>query len=305
MNLTNTESFTTAELLSDKKAGLPLSTVFQNWKLWLLIAIVAALYGQILGKLLVQWFQDPNYGHGIFVPIFSGYLIWRKRVELNNVPLRPSSSGLLVLLFSLCLLFLGSLGAELFLTRISLLGVIVGLILCFAGASVLRLIAFPIAFLVLMVPLPAIIYNQIVFPLQLIASQISTTCLQRSAIVPVLREGNVLILPDSSLEVVEACSGIRSLMTLVTLGLAYAYVLERRLIWRSVLVIAMVPIAVLANAARVMMTALLVVEWGPTAAEGFWHSVSGLVIFFLATLALLGLHALIKVSRRRLQQDQV
>jgi exosortase len=297
MNSVNTAPTTTSPVSSNEAIDFGRLAI-ANWKLWLLCAVVVALYAPILGKLFLQWFQDPNYGHGALVPLFSGYLIWRKRDDLKSIPCKPSAFSLLVVLFSLCVLFLGSLGAELFLARISLLGVIVGLILYFVGWPALRMLAFPLAFLVLMIPLPAIIYNQIVFPLQLVASRLGATCLQQSALVPVLREGNLLVLPNYTLEVVEACSGIRSLMTLITLGVAYGYIVERNWMVRVLLVIAMVPIAVLANAARVMFTALLVTRGGPSAAEGTWHSIAGLVIFFFATLSLLGLHALVRLIGR-------
>jgi exosortase len=277
--------------------------IASHWKLCLLCAVVVALYVQILGRLVLQWFQDPNYGHGFFVPLFAGYVIWQKRQKLKSVVHKPSGFGLMIVFFSLFLLFLGSLGAELFLTRISLLGVISGLIVYFAGWPALRVLTFPLLFLALMVPLPAIVYNQIVFPLQLLASGLSTACIQQSALVPVLREGNLLVLPNYTLEVVDACSGIRSLMSLITLGIAYGYLVERNWIVRTFLALAMVPIAVFANAARVMFTALLVTLWGPGAAEGTWHSLAALVIFLFATVALLSLHALTRFISRHSRQN--
>src|SRR5262249_9749287 len=157
--------------------------------------------------------------HGFFVPLFSSYLIWRRRDALAQMPARSSWWGMICVLGSLGLLFLGSLGAELFLTRVGLVGTIVGLVWFFFGAAMVRALAFPLAFLLLMIPLPAIIYNEIVFPLQLLASRFATGCLQQVHAFPVLREGNLLILPNHTLEVVEACSGIRSLMSLTALAL--------------------------------------------------------------------------------------
>jgi exosortase len=298
MNSVTTAPATTSPVSRHTSIDFCRRAIARNWRLCLLCAVVAALYAPILGRLVLQWFQDPNYGHGFFVPLFAGYVILHKRHDLKSAIHKPSGFGLLVVLVSLFLLFLGSLGAELFISRISLLGVITGLILYFVGWPALRVLAFPLAFLALMVPLPAIVYNQIVFPLQLLASQLSTMCLQQSALVPVLREGNLLVLPNYTLEVVEACSGIRSLMSLITLGIAYGYIVERNWILRTFLAVAMVPIAVLANAVRVMFTALLVTRWGAAAAEGTWHSVAGLVIFFFATLALLGLHGLTRLIVR-------
>jgi exosortase len=265
-----------------------------NWRWLLLGMLILLLYAPVLWPLVKDWWSDPDYSHGFFVPLLSAYLIWNKRDQLTHAIPRPSWFGLPVVLGGLALLFLGSLGAELFLARTSLIVVILGLVLYFCGSSLLRIVAFPLAFLLLMVPLPAIIYNQIVFPLQLLASSLATTCLQQSQIVPVFREGNILVLPSGKLEVVEACSGIRSLMTLVTLAAAYGYLTERRNWMRLILVLAMLPIAVVSNATRVMLTALITERWGPAAAEGTGHFISGMLLFGVSIAGLLLLHAALR-----------
>lgn len=147
---------------------------------------------------------------------------------------------MLVVLFSIGLLFLGSLGAELFLARISILGTICGLIVYFSGGALLRAMAFPLVFLLFAIPIPALIYNEIVFPLQFIASKFATSTLDMLNLFPVMREGNILILPHMSLEVVEACSGIRSLMSLLALAAGYGYLVERSTFVRWFLFLAMV-----------------------------------------------------------------
>jgi exosortase len=254
--------------------------------------LVAGLYGPVLIRMVVQWWQDPDYSHGFVVPVFVGYVLYQRRHQLRQVPLEPSNLGLPVMIGAIGLLLAGSLGAELFVARFSLLFLLGGMLLFFAGWKMLRGLAFPLAFLALMIPLPAIIYNQVTFPLQLLASRFSSSGLELVG-VPVLREGNVLVLPNYSLEVVEACSGIRSLMSLVALAVAYGYFVEKRPWVRITLIALMVPIAVASNAMRVMGAGVLTYLFGPQAAEGFFHSFQGWLIFVFAVACMLLLHWLL------------
>ncbi len=270
--------------------------VVQPYLQWLLMAAVLfALYAPVVQGLLINWYEDPDYSHGFFVPLLSAYLIWRKRAELLTLPGRPNWQGLFIVLISLGLLFLGTLGAELFLTRIALVSTVAGLVIYFLGWPTLRSISFPMALLLLMIPLPALVYNEIVFPLQFVASSFATRTLETLNLFPVLKEGNILVLPQNRIEVVEACSGIRSLMSLITLAICYGYFAERSRYLRIVLVLLVIPLAVISNGLRVVGTAMLTYYWGPEAAEGFLHSFSGWVIFIVATCLLLALHKLINV----------
>jgi len=263
----------------------------QQYLQWLLIAaVLLALYTPVIQGLLINWYQDPDYSHGFFVPLLSAYLVWRKRAELLSLPARPSWHGLFIVLAALGLLFLGTLGAELFLTRIALVSTVAGLVIYFRGWATLRSISFPIGLLLLMIPLPALVYNEIVFPLQFVASSFATKALETVNLFPVLREGNILVLPHNRIEVVEACSGIRSLMSLITLAVCYGYFAERSRFVRMALVLLVVPLAVISNGLRVVGTATLTYYWGPEAAEGFLHSFSGWAFFIVATLLLLGMH---------------
>jgi exosortase len=259
----------------------------------LLITVLLALYAPILARLMRQFYGDPNYSHGFFVPMLSAYLIWNRWREIGSIKSDPSLLGAPLVLCSLAVLYLGSLGSELFLQRISLLGVIAGLVVYFSGWRRLRAVAFPIAFLLFMIPLPAVIYNQIVFPLQLIASRFATGCLEALNLFPVLREGNLLILDGYTLEVVGACSGIRSLTSLLALAMGYSYLAERRFGVRVFLVLAMVPIAIISNGIRVVLTAVLVNYYGYHMAEGFMHTFSGWAIFVVSIVLLVALHAII------------
>ena len=262
------------------------------WELGVLGLLLLGLYSSILRHLLGQWWSDPNFSHGFFVPLFSIFVVWQERDRLRRLPTKPSWFGLVIVAFGMCTLIVGQMGAELFLARTSLLVVLAGLIILFHGWIVFRALLFPWAFLFLMVPMPAIVFNQITFPLQLLASRVSAATLPLFG-VPILREGNVIHLPSMALEVAEACSGIRSLMSLITLSIIYGYLLEKRLWVRCLLAIASIPIAVAANSLRIIGTGLLVQYWDPEKAEGYFHASWGWLIFVISLILLYGLHALI------------
>ena len=251
-----------------------------------LAAASGLMYAGVLSALVQQWSSDDNYSHGFFVLPLAAYFAWERRETLAAASRRPTLLGLVVILGSLVVYTAGLLGAELFLTRISMIGVIAGTVLFVWGWSHFRILLFPILFLLLMVPLPSIIFNQIAFPLQLVASQAGEAVIATAGI-PVLREGNVLQLPSQTLEVAEACSGIRSLVSLLMLAIVLGYFTERRTGMRVVIALAAVPIAILANAARVAGTGLAA-EWvSPAAAEGFFHTFSGWLVFVVAFAGLL------------------
>jgi exosortase len=267
------------------------------WQIVAIAGLLLGLYYPTLARLVGQWWTDPNFSHGFFVPLFSAFVIWQERSRLTDLRLRPSWWGLLFLGCGLCVLIVGQLGAELFLSRLSLLIVLGSLIVLFYGWSVFRALLFPWAFLLLMIPIPAIVFNQITFPLQLLASKIASTTLPWMG-VPVLREGNVIILPAMALEVAEACSGIRSLMSLGTLAVIYGYLMESRVAVRVLLALASIPIAVAANSLRIVGTGLLVQYWDPQKAEGFFHEFSGWLIFVVSLIMLYLLHRVVRIFWR-------
>jgi exosortase len=248
-------------------------------------ASFAVLFFEVGRKLVSDWATDDNYSHGFLVVPVAGYLAWERRDVLARAVRRPSLFGLVVIIGSVLLLAAGTLGAELFLTRVAIVGVLTGVVLYAFGWTHLRLLAFPLAFLLLMIPLPAIIFNQIALPLQLLASQVGEAGLEAAG-VPVLREGNLMLLANTTLEVAEACSGIRSLVSLLTLGIIYGYFMDSRPWVRWLLAIATVPIAVVTNGLRVAGTGITAHYYGPAAAEGFMHGFSGWLVF-VAALALL------------------
>jgi exosortase D (VPLPA-CTERM-specific) len=252
----------------------------------------AALYYHVVVKLVHDWGADDNYSHGFLIVPIALYLVWERRARLAAAPTRPSWLGLLLIVLSLAVLGAGVLGAELFLTRISMLGVLAGIVLFLYGWRTLRLLAFPLAFLLLMIPLPAIIFNRIAFPLQLLASRFGELALTIAG-VPVLREGNVITLSNTSLEVAEACSGIRSLVSLLTLAIVYGYVMDRRPWARITLALASIPVAIAANGIRVAGTGLAAHYVGPEAAQGFFHEFSGWLVFVVAFILLFAVQRVI------------
>ena len=280
----------------------PAAKRYPWWQVAVLVVLIGWLYSSILYHLVGQWWQDPNFSHGFFVPLFSAFVLWQDRSRLA-VPVTPSSWGLLIVVVALCVLILGVMGAELFLSRVSLLLLIAGLIIFFLGWNYFRAVLFPWAFLILMIPIPAIVFNQITFPLQLLASKVAATVLPLLG-VPVLREGNVINLPAMALEVAEACSGIRSLLSLTTLAIIYGYLMEPRNSVRVSLALASLPIAVAANSFRIVGTGLLVQYWDPEKAEGFFHLFSGWLIFVISLLMLFVFHRIMRLFWRNGEAHQ-
>ena len=266
----------------DVRSGATLSIVLTLS----ITALLAALYYKILYLLGMQWYADPDYSHGFLVPLLSGYFVWERRDKLRSLPVVPSPWGIVLLAGGLLMLVIGSAGAELYTQRTSIIVVIAGLVLLMLGREFLRALVFPIAFLFFMVPLPAIIVNAVAFPLQLFAAKTATFCLYNFGI-PVLREGNVIVLAGTTLEVAEACSGIRSLQALLALGTVYAYFTQRVMWKRWTLVLLSIPIAIAANAFRVTGTGVLTHYWGVEAAQGFYHTFEGWLIFVVAFALLL------------------
>jgi exosortase len=287
-----------AASLSERTVSPPSSwKKFLDWRTAVLLILMGWLYAAILGRLANQWWTDPNFSHGFFVPAFSLFLVWQGRSQLESIRRTPSAWGLPVILFSLCLLLLGVFGAELFLSRVSLVMLIGGMIIFFLGWKMLQAVLFPLLFLFLMVPIPAIVFSQITFPLQILASKLAAWSLPLCG-VPVLREGNVITLPAMPLEVAEACSGIRSLLSLTTLAIMYGYLMEKKLAIRVLLAAMSVPIAVAANGFRIVGTGLLVQYWDPDKAEGFFHAFSGWLVFVASLLMLFAVHQAMRLMVR-------
>jgi exosortase len=277
-----------------------------NWPVWSVILLLLSLllYWQVLKALAQDWWSDPDYGHGVFVPLFSAYIFWHDRQRWLKTAIRPNNFGLLIMLAAISLLLVGDLGAELFTARFSFLVILAGMIVFLGGWKMLRSVLFPLAFLVFMIPIPEILYNQITFPLQLLASRLATFCLEVLQI-PVLRDGNILATSNYSLAVVEACSGIRSLMSLVALATAYGYLAEPSRRVRVLLGFLMVPIALITNAIRITVAGVMAHRFGPSTAEGFLHEFSGWLIFLSAILLMFLCHRMLRLFVAPLNRETV
>ncbi len=260
-------------------------------------ALVAALvwtYWPVLPGLVAQWWNEEEYSHGFLIPFVSGYLIWAKRDVLRATAVRPTSWGLGVMALALAMYLTGIVGADLFLQRVSMVVMIAGGILYVVGLPVLREILFPLGFLMLAIPLPGIIFNSIAFPLQLVAAQIASSIMETCGVL-VFREGNVMHLASVSLDVEEACSGIRSLVSLTALGMLYAYMTYSSWIPRLLLLLAIVPIAVAANVFRVAATGLIAHYVSVDTALGVFHTAGGWSVFIVAAALLLGVSRLLSL----------
>lgn len=293
------------------------------WKPALVCAALAFLYAGVLAKLGRDWWSDENYSHGLLVPFVIGFIVWSEFDEIKKNIAKPQFLlGLSAIIFAILILLGGTLGAELFTQRISFVVMIAGIIIYFFGAKILQNLVTPFVLLLLSIPIPQIIFNKIAFPLQILASQAAVWGI-RLFQVPTVRKGNVIeILPNGatqilSLEVVEACSGIRSLMTLVTLALILAYFTRERSenhkyfwqkfdFWRTViLMFAAIPIAVLTNAARVTATAMLAFYYGKSALEGSLHDSLGWMVYVVALVLLILLNFCLQFIARRFFANKI
>jgi exosortase len=260
--------------------------------------LLVGLYARVLPLWLQDLWDDPNYSHVFIVPIISGFVLWQRRRALAAQPIQGTWRGLPLLLAGVAALILGDIGDETFLMRTSLIVTLVGLVLSHFGSGMFRVVAFPFLFFLFMVPMPAIFFYAITARLQSIAAESGASVLDLLG-VPILVDGNVLHLSRITLGVTEACSGIRSLMTLVALGVAWAYLMLPRWWMRVALVLSVLPITILANAGRIVMTALVGRWLGVEYAEGFFHFFSGWLIFVLALLGLLAVHATVRAVSSR------
>lgn len=305
--------------------------VKQVWRVFAISSAVVLAYATVLSKLGHDWWTDENYSHGLLVPFVIGYILWSQRLRFARERQQPAMlAGLAVVSFGLVALWAGTAGAELYLQRTSLIFLFAGTVIYFWGFKLLRLMIVPLFLLWLAIPIPAIIFNKIAFPLQLFASRCAVSAMQLFDI-PVLRQGNVIeLMPlgaheTKKLEVVEACSGIRSLMTLVTLAVVYAYFTHPRdndpgkgnnsrgmlsnlktfRFWRSALILlSAVPIAIFTNALRVSGTGILARYYGTKVADGFFHTFSGWVIYVVAFLMLFGVGWLLDRVKTKKQLDE-
>ncbi len=253
-------------------------------------ALLIVCYAPILYRMAVQWATDENMGHGFLVPVLAGFIVWRRRHELMALPREPNGWGLFLVVFAALQALAATLGAELFTARLAFVIALVGVILYLGGTRWIRALAFPLLLLLLMIPIPTIIYAQLTLKLQMLASHLGEILISAVGI-PVLRSGNTLELPSQTLDIAEACSGIRSLMSLAFLSLIYAYFFDKRVWMRWALLAATIPIAIGANGIRVAVSGMLS-QINTKLAQGAYHETEGYIVFVVAIVALIITHRL-------------
>jgi exosortase len=226
-------------------------------------------------------------------------VIWRRRDTFAHAADHSSNPapGLAILVVGLLIYLAGQLGADIFLTRVSFLAVVTGAAWFLAGPRAVRVIAAPLAFLLIAIPLPALVANAITLPLQLIASRVAETTLGAVG-VPVLRDGNVLELPSTALEVAEACSGLRSIVSLAAIGVLLAWTDPS---WprRLAIVASTLPVAIVMNGLRIAATGIAAETWGPRFASGSWHTFTGWITFVISIAVLMQLQRALQAGAGR------
>ena len=248
-------------------------------------AILFLIYVPVLLDLVENWYMDANYSHGFLIPIISGYLIWRKRESLFNTKTSSSTFGLWIVALAMLVFIIGNAASEYFTVRLSLVLAIFGVVLYMLGEEIVKKSWFEIAFLLFMIPIPYVVYFSATFPMQILASKVTVVLLDILGM-PVIRQGNIIHLPNQSLEVVEACSGLRSLVSLLAMGAIFAYATQKRFTAKIILFLSTIPIAILGNVFRVFITSLLVYTADVNVTDEPLHSIMGALVFVIALILL-------------------
>ena len=264
-----------------------------RFELLALVLLLGAVYHSIVYEMILDWKKDDNYSHGFLVPFIAGYLAYMRKDDLVAAVVRPCNAGLAVIAMGLVVLFFGWLGTEYFTMRSSLVIIIAGSVLYLLGWEIFKILLAPLCYLLLMVPIPYIIYDAAAFPLKLLVTEVSVLSMKALGIV-VWQEGNILMFPNITLEVADACSGLRSIMSLLALGAAYAFVLHTKTKDRVILILSTLPIAIFTNCLRVIATGILAQYFGSAAAEGFFHEFAGLFVFGAAVVMFVALGTSLK-----------
>jgi exosortase len=268
------------------------------------ITIVSALlYWRIALDLFNDWWTQPNLSQGLLIVPFAAYLAWMHRGETLACRAQPALRGLLLIALACFLFVMGTVAAEFFLSRISLVVLLTGCIWAFWGTARLRTLAFPLILLATAIPLPALVYNSVAAPLQLFASDVATTIAQ-SVGVTVYRDGNIINLAHMSLGVEEACSGLNSLSAMMVGSVLLGFLMCERPLSRWLLFFLSIPLAIAANVVRVGGTAVLA-DYNEQFAQGFYHALSGWLVFLVGFSGLFLAAKLFSYAELRLRSQKI
>lgn len=269
-----------------------------KWFVAAFFVVMGAVYFDIVSYMVDIWSVDDNYSHGFLVPFVSGYFFWISKEKILATEVKPATWGLLVVVLGVLQLLAGSMVTEYFTQRTSMIVITAGTVIYSMGWQAFMAMRLPLLYLFLMVPIPAIVYDTMTMPLKLFVAKLSV----KGLIVlgyPVMREGNIIVLPNVTLEVADACSGLRSLMSLIALSVAFAYLFQKKAWKRWLLIFSALPVAVFTNVMRVFVTGVLAKHYGRAAAEGFFHEFAGFAVFFVAMAIMALLAALLKIGEKR------
>ncbi len=250
------------------------------------VITLVLVYLPVIYDLIWAWYEDPNYSHGFLVPLISGYLIWKKRKELSEIAKSTQNLGLIPIIAGVLLFILGNAASEYFTVRFSMVMILFGLVHYYYGNLFIRRVWFEILFLLFMIPIPYVIYFSATFPMQLLASKVTVFLLDGLGM-PVIRQGNIIHLANQSLEVAEACSGLRSLISLLALGAIYGYLTQKRFSGKIILFLSTIPIAMIGNIFRVFITSIIVYTFEADVTAEPIHSTMGASVFVVAFVLLL------------------
>ncbi|OIQ49144.1 Transmembrane exosortase [Pseudodesulfovibrio hydrargyri] len=269
-----------------------------KWYVAAYCVVIGLVYHEIITDMVSDWARDDNYSHGFLVPLVSAYFLWANRKSILEAPAEPAGWGLWIVLLGLAQLVVGSLATEYFTMRTSMITVTGGTIVYLLGWEACRRMLLPLLYLLLMVPIPVILYDSMTMPLKLFVAKVSVQGLVFFGY-PVLREGNIIMLPNITLEVADACSGLRSLMSLIALSVAFAFLTQRGVWKKWVLIVSALPVAVITNIMRVFLTGVLAKHYGSVAAEGFFHEFAGFMVFFVAMVVMAVIGWGLKLGEKR------
>lgn len=251
------------------------------------LVLLLTAYIPTLAWMIDRWVAaESYYGHGFLIPVVSLFLVWQRKDSLKNAKRSSEIAGLWIVAIGLFIHIICALLKVYFISGFSFVLVIYGLVLFFFGREAARRLRFPIFFLLIMIPVPLVVIGNLTVKLKLFAAQCATFILNRIGF-PSIRDGSIIRMPASYIAVEAPCSGLRSLISLLTLGLLFSYMLKLTYIKKGILFLSSAPIAIASNVLRIIMIAILNDLYGEKVAMGFLHNFSGLLVFAFAFFGLL------------------